>query len=160
MIIHKSGGNVLYLSGTFSDTYDDYESREDVIRPLVRMFRKRRLFREVIDLYQGLTGLEGYAILHAHGGRKRLWKYSDRKRKLPVQNWVNRLDGEYLGLFVAVCNNYNKDIESEKSIVVHLNKNSSFIGVGRGGCLRLFVPGYGYLDNWRKLRGAIDDLKD
>lgn len=87
---------------------------------LDRILRGKQNFKDYIDAYGRIKGLERCALIAAHGGDSNgKWNYTDGKRKkLSVQNLINSLDGKYAALFFFVCNTGALTPKSKKSILV------------------------------------------
>lgn|SRR3989344_888177 len=126
---------------------------------MIEGFTRRRLFREVIDKHGKESGLSGWAMLEADAKRENgEWVYGDGMRRLNVQNWVNKLDGKFVVLYLKICNpKAESTIETEKSVVIHPGRiiNATDLLWGKAD-LRLYLPGEGYLDTYRQLRRYID----
>ncbi len=92
-------------------------------------------------------------VLHAHGGlRDDVWTFADDQDEMPVQDWINQMDGKYDPLLIQACNGEKSEISSKHSVVIHANARIKFFK-GRNGyhripftnSRRLYIPGSGYL---------------
>ena len=164
MKVYYFGKNRWYESQDYHEDEDDPIDWIKVhVDAMIKDFTKRKLFRELLDLYSYKHGLEGYFLLKAHANinsRNKEWYFSDGKRWHRIQNWINRLDGQGLALILISCNPKNNKIHSEKSIVIHANKSINIVDVARNRGMRIYVPGEGYLeDNHYRLKKAIEKLQ-
>jgi len=149
--------NIYYYESTdYHDLFDNPVDLERHLSAMIACFLRRRLFREILHLYAGVTGLSGYVFLHAHAGWKREWIFVDGKRRHGVQDFIDRFDGECLALFLKCCNPWNLEVHSKQSIVVHADSIINLVDIIRGGVMRMYVPGEGYLDSCYQLRRAIN----
>ena len=125
-------------------------------------FTKRHGFRRIIDVYKRTSGLEGYVLLHAHGSRKsQAWSFADGKRRHNMQDFIDRHDGDALAVLLQCCNPHKEEISSEKSLVIHAKHNFTWLDLMRGGHLRMFIPGIGYLEDRKyALTEAIEKLRE
>ena len=110
-------------------------------------------FKEYIDLYGKLNGLERYAFLYAHGSTNKSWIYRDKGKKHLVQDWLNQKDGNYAVLIFGVCNPGSHTPKSKKSILVIPDYNviSRFRAVHfheKEPCFDLIVPGVGEINGY------------
>jgi len=160
---YKFNNITYYLS---KDLFDKDFERDWLKRYMNRQlfhFTKRRAFREILDEYQKLSGLDGYILMHAHGtsNKRRFWSLVDGKRRINVQNWINRHDGEGLAMLLRCCNPRKEEIYSEKSIIIHPKDDINFVDLIRGGHLRIFVPKIGYLQDRKcALTETIEKIKN
>lgn len=96
------------------------------------------------------SGLEGIALLEAHGGWSNgQWLFgADAPLDTPVQNWVDAFDGRYRLLILCCCNPENRGtITAKRSLVIHLRSSLLLENVfNRRSKQRIFIPGYGYYD--------------
>ncbi|HLD42571.1 MAG TPA: hypothetical protein VJB08_01130 [Candidatus Nanoarchaeia archaeon] len=152
-----------YESSDFFDQERGSEDLEVYVGTIVREFTKRRLFREVLEAYSQRTHLTGYILLSAHGletdGSESKWIFFDGKREHIMQNWINKMDGQALALLLDCCNTQDYTIVSEQSVIIHPKDPIGILDLYRGGHLRMYVPGEGYLDTHYQLRKTIDMLK-
>lgn len=89
-------------------------------------------------------------ILCAHAKiRKRQWYFRDTQRGIyqPVQQWIDEHDGKSAVLLLLCCNTLNAEIHAQQSLVIHFNRPASRLDLWHGGCLRLFHPQFGYIEN-------------
>ncbi|MBI4058278.1 hypothetical protein HY408_00755 [Candidatus Gottesmanbacteria bacterium] len=130
---------------------------------LVYMFTKRKLFREMLDVWQSAIGVTGYAILAAHGDFDGQWVYYENDFRMgTVQEWVDKMDGSVAALMVTCCNPEECEIVSRKSLVLHPGRLARSFPemVHTPGLIRLFVPPIGYVENdYKRLRRIINQLK-
>jgi len=79
---------------------------------------KEPKFKDYIELYGRLNGLEKIAIFALHGSSDgREWIYFDNgKHKL--QRWINSKDGKYSALLLHACNSKSHTPKSKKSILI------------------------------------------
>ncbi len=146
--------------------YDDYLLKgkptrrlEQQINEWVNVFTRKTFYKDFLELYSRISGLEGYAILRAHArSNNGSWYYYERRKAIgSVQSWVDKMDGNYLALIFPCCNPKNEDIHSKKSILIYPKKEYSepkALVVG----YKMFVPKHGYM-NYHKLRRLVDRLK-
>lgn len=130
------------------------KSREDaawyVHLLLLGFFRRRKLFPSVIKAHALRKRLASQpALFIAHGCcRKGVWLYKDKDSRLrSVQRWIDRHDGEASALILFCCNAGNLEIRSRRSIIIHLNRAASAWDLFKGGCLRLYHPEFGYIED-------------
>ncbi|MBI4983599.1 hypothetical protein HZC32_03060 [Candidatus Woesearchaeota archaeon] len=111
-------------------------------------FGNRPEYREYIDLYGKIHGLDRYALLAADGDTNGKWVYFDGKKEYAVQSWINKVDGKYSGLLLCVCNPGSHSPKSKKSILVVPDSDIDFTGIyaGRDPIFSLLVPRIGELD--------------
>jgi len=146
-----------YESADYHDLFDNPVDLERHLSAMIACFLRRRLFRETLHLYADVIGLSGYVFLHAHGCRsKREWIFVDGKRRHKVQDFIDRFDGECLAIFLKCCNPWNLEVHSKQSIVVHADRTINIVDIIRGGVMRVYVHGEGYLDSCYQLRRAIN----
>jgi len=135
------------------------------IELLAREFFRRRLFKELVELHAQRNGLEGYAVLEAHAGsigNSRRYYFWDNGWCYPVQDWIDKVDGEFAALLILACGTKRGRVSSQRSVVIHPTTTASgIVAMMRSkACLRLYLPGTGYLgDNPYRLRKAVDSLK-
>lgn len=153
--------NILYYEST--DRFNpDYPIKDlpKHANALIKCFTRRKVYREIIEEYKSRSGLEKYVLLKAHGGRNAPWKFSDRKKRYPVQKFIDRHDEDSLAIFIYCCNPLNQEIHSEHSIVIHPRNNISVKELVRGNIMRMYVPKFGYLDyNYYQISKALKELR-
>ncbi|MDA1196982.1 MAG: hypothetical protein O2779_03400 [Nanoarchaeota archaeon] len=116
---------------------------------LNQFFGNRPEYREYIDLYGNINGLDRYALLVAHGETNGKWAYHDGKKEYTVQSWINRVDGKYSGLLLCVCNPGGHTPKSKRSILVVPDSDIDFRpGAERDPIFSLLVPKVGELDSY------------
>ena len=118
-------------------------------------FIRSKTFREVLSAHHKETGLCGYLLLFAHGevNGNGNWFFHDGERRLLMQNWIDRNDGNCLAMLLSCCNSRDYEVSSKKSIIIH---PACDIELMRPSNLRIFVPGEGYLDKYRQRREYIE----
>jgi hypothetical protein len=130
---------------------------------LIHAFTKRPMVKELIDVWSQVKGLNGYAILEAHGNViGGTWIFGDGQRTMPVQEWINVQDGHYAALMLVACNPDNKGtVTSQHSLILHPDRVLNFPDlVNLRGAMRIFVPGEGYMEkDYRRIRSKIDRLR-
>jgi len=161
----ESDGFTYFVSDDFVDRHSD-DQIVDREGWLEYAFTKRRLYRELIDVWGTLYGLEGCAVLDAHGDTRDTpddqWFYYENNIPInPVQTWVNELDGSYCALMIVACNPDNIEVYSERSLVFYLDRVLIWpLLVGNRGAVRVYVPGEGFLEKeYKKLKKVIDGCK-
>jgi len=161
MRTYEFGKNQFYESAQHHHDWYPREGLERHVSAVIGDFIKRRLFRELLELYGNQNDLEGYILLNAHGVRKsKKWMFADGKKRHSVQKWIDKRDGSCLAMLLCCCNPRNYEIHSEKSVVIHPKDAIGIVKLVRGGHLRMYVPGEGYLeDNHYRLRKAIEKLE-
>ncbi|MBT3405966.1 hypothetical protein HN419_02245 [Candidatus Woesearchaeota archaeon] len=102
-------------------------------------------YREYIDLYGLVHGLEKYALLAAHADTNGEWVYFDEGREHSVQSWVNEVDGNYSGLLLCVCNPGSHTPNSAKSILLVSDSDIDYRTGERDPIFSLLVPEVGEL---------------
>jgi len=123
---------------------------ERYARSIVRDF-KRLPDAKLVGTHQSNTGLEGYILLDAHGTlNERKWMFEDGKRKLIVQNWINKLDGKALALLLYCCNPHYHGITAKKSAVIHATMDVDRSHLARGRGFDVYIPGKGYSWEFRE----------
>lgn len=125
------------------------------------LFRRRKIFEKVVRAYAVSNRLPLRPHLFiAHGATRRgnHWYFGHSNRIATVQSWIDRYDGTAGMLFLYCCNRLNCEIHSSSSLIVHLNRSASRWDLFRGGCLRLYHPEYGYIENnYRRLHAIINE---
>lgn len=123
------------------------------------LFSRRKILPRVIRAHSISQGLSLKPILLiAHGTvRNGRWYFSDsRKRVSLIQRWIDKHDGKTGALLLFSCNPSNLEVRSRFSLVVHLNRVASLLDLFRGGCVRLYHPQLGYIeDNYYRLHSII-----
>lgn len=147
-----------YESADYHALFDNAEDLEQHVSAIIKCFLRRRLFRELLHIYSDATALSGYAFLHAHGRWEREWRFSDGRKRHKVQDFIDRLDGECAAVFLKCCNPWNLEIHSKKSIVVHADRTINIVDIVGGWVMRIYVPGWGYLDSGYELKRAIENF--
>lgn len=134
--------------------YTTGATREDAVWDLQLLLRgfltRRRLWQRLIRIHSLRSRLRCTPlILCAHGKtrRGRWYLRDDNGRYQLLQDWIDEHDGESGSLLLFCCNSLNAEIASRRSLVVHLNRAASRWDLFRGGCLRLFHPEFGYIEN-------------
>ena len=120
-----------------------------------QFFEDREKFKEYIDIYGKIHGLNKYGILLAHGDTNGKWVYFDDEKEPAVQSWINKVDGKYSGLLLCVCNPGSHTPKSKKSILLVPDSDLDFLGgalVGRNAIFSILVPKLGEIDSY-----IIDD---
>jgi len=112
---------------------------------LINFLRDRPKFKEYIDLYGKIHGLDRYAFLAAHGYTNGKWGCFDGKKEYTVQSWIDRVDGRYSGLLLCVCNPGNHTPKSKKSILVIPDRN---VGPAEEAIFSLLDPRLGEVDSY------------
>lgn len=105
-----------------------------------------RYYNQRIRRQKTHHGLEGVAILEAHGGGKDIWLYQDGIYRIPVQDWIDDNDGKYAALLIKACNLRASEVSSKRSLVIHprtIFNEADMLG-GRLR-LRMYTPEKGYL---------------
>lgn len=80
---------------------------------------------------------------------------------MPVQRFVDSLDGKANAILLSFCNPENADVFSRSSLVVHPHSGINRIKLlyGKRYSMRMHVPGVGYVEENRYLlRKTIDAL--
>lgn len=157
-----------YRLHTSDDMMSHYEPRkpwpERRKELLVQVFTRRKMFRELLKVWPVATGLEGYAILDAHGGHiDGQWVYHEGDRILgTIQSWIDSLDGSLAALMILACNPQKDTVTSQSSLVFHSNSAEMLpIMALHSEVISLYVPGVGYVEkDYKKLRRIINRLKD
>ena len=118
--------------------------------------RLRKAHQEIltyVSLYERLTGLKNTAILNAHGqfdGRN--WIYFDGEEQIPIQEWIDCIDGKYSNLAILACCQHERfKLKSKKSLLIVPDREVDTLSVEEGRSLldvlfRLFVPGKGMIN--------------
>lgn len=142
------------------------EGDEEHILPeaanIVQWFIRRPLFQEIIETWAAYHHLSGTALLMAHGtSRHSEWYFSDQGLLFPVQKaFLNQLDGTVNLIVLNTCNPCHDQIFTRKSIVIHSNEKFNLLALMQGKTNPLiFIPGFGYISESRKLRRVIDNIK-
>jgi len=141
----------------------DDEILQDRIETAIRSMFHERLDIGVLSLlesYQESRG--GMAILNAHGHRDphtNEWFFADGDQEIPVQTWVNEMDGKFGVLVLLVCDDHAVEVYPPTT-------HTSIIAVGdgivRSGYLfgfdlhnfQVIHPTYGEIDGY-----TIDDAR-
>ncbi len=144
--------------------------RDDLmhLRWTIHYFLSRRLVRELAEAHSRKNRLEGIMLLRGHGVREsdhyRYWDSWELKSSRLVQEWIDENDGSANLLIISACNPGNYSLSSGKSIVVHPDRNISYLDLlkrDRNKCIRIFVPGIGYVENnYRLLKRTITSLSE
>ncbi len=124
------------------------EKMKKEVNLTIKHFTKRSSFRKILEVWGQVNELEGYVLLHAHGTAKNgKWVFTDGGRGYDIQKWIDQMDGKALAILLQCCNPENCEIHSERSIIIHPKDRMNYIGLIRGGHLRIYVPGEGYLES-------------
>lgn len=152
--------NQLYLADNSHYTEDSLDFLEGHSDAIIRFFTRRKMFYNLLGLYGHKHDLEGYILLNAHGGvRHSRWVFLDGKEVYNVQDWIDQIDGSALAILLDLCNPQNHHVHSKKSVIMHPTSNVNLQDIIKGGCMRIYIPGEGYLeDNYYKLKKTIDKL--
>jgi hypothetical protein len=127
---------------------------------LERIFRSRNSFKEYIQIYGNLNGLDRIAVLSAHGCEKNgKWVYRENKRMHSVQSWIERFDGKYAACGLLVCSPGNFPLYSKKSLLLIPDRDLSIIDQSDDCLYTLSVPGIGELDSV-SIGYQLSDLKE
>lgn len=90
---------------------------------------------------------KGFSLLIAHGSGRDEWNFWDGENKIPVQEWVDQVDGKHRAVFIHCCNPNNLEIKSGASVIVHPRGVVSPARVNLGLVnLRVYRPQVGYLN--------------
>lgn len=119
--------------------------------------------KEIFSLYGKLNGLQGEAFLDAHGDSTRQWwVYKNGKSERHVQGWIDRNDGKYSALIIAVCNPGEFKPVSRKSLLFYglgdIIARRRQIWKPRRFTLELAFPGRGTFSDYT-LDSLLADLK-
>jgi len=151
---HISGKNALYYSDEIAEAQKD-EDKMDFDPGLgleeILEFFDDPLKNEIIELNAKLHGLEGTAVLNAHGGDDNgKWVYQDgHENYFSVQKWVNELDGRYALLCLCCCNPGHNEIHSRKSAVLVANNDLDMLFKDSGRFqVELYLPKRGYITDY------------
>ncbi len=142
-------GDLYFGDHEIGESLEDTSDAQDFLdNKLNQFFGNRPEYREYIDLYGKIHGLDRYALLAAHADTNGRWVYFDAEREYAVQSWINKVDGKYSGLLLCVCNPGSHTPKSKKSILVVPDSDIDFRGVGRDPIFSLLVPKVGELDSY------------
>ncbi len=151
----RSGKTTYY----YCDDDHDFQKQnfDTYVRWLTYDFTKRKTFKRLLDAYGRLTGIDGYALIEAHGSSHNgIWTFDDGSR---IQELLDEVDGKYMGVFLCVCNPDNSCIETEKSAVIHPAGNINRLGLMRWAPLRFYLPGEGYIEKrYERIRKALERM--
>ena len=145
--------DLFYSTDIKSDfNLNDEKSLEYYISVIMQKFLERNyLYRELINLNSIRRGLESRkAILDAHGeSEDNVWMYRVGDKVIPVQNWINRMDGKYTTLVLHCCNVGSYSIYSKKSAILVPDNTYSEMLCNIGECnIELYIPGKGYISSY------------
>ena len=122
-------------------------------------FARRRLWRTVVRTHSRRNRLpRNPVVLSAHGEtRDGRWYFQDsHSRSQLLQDWIDEHDGESGSLLLFCCNYLNCMITAQRSLILHLNRSASRWDLFRGGCVRLFHPRFGYIeDNYYRMHQLL-----
>ncbi len=106
--------------------------------------------KELVSLYTKKIDLDRKAILLAHGSYDHhRWMYSSGEHQIPVQRWINHIDGKYGILILECCNPYGLEIHSNISAILVPNAVYSGALQNLGDVqVELFIPKIGYIDSY------------
>jgi hypothetical protein len=130
---------------------------------LDQFFGNAHEYRAYIDLYGRVHGLEKYALLAAHGDTNGEWVYLDGGKEHAVQSWINKVDGDYSGLLLCVCNPGSHTPNSAKSILLVPDSDIDYRTGERDPIFSLLVPKVGELYSYtvgyelEQLRKQLDE---
>ena len=123
------------------------------------LFKDTPKFKEYLDNYGNINGLNKYALLCIHGASNNGWFYIDGNKSYSMQSWIDWADGEYSALVLAVCNSGAYTPKSKKSILFVPDK---IIYGGKGledsPVFSLIVPGIGEIDSYT-IDYELEELK-
>ncbi len=167
----RKAGNLEVISGLNFDIHisrhwhsenDDAFATERQIRAHTEIYFRRPLFRKLLRTNEFRMVSQKIIVLKVHGSKgrdpERYW-YNDGRADRLIQNWINKYDGKAVALVIMACNPNNLEITSKKSLVLHPSRNVRFTDLWRAGAIRMFVPGFGYVDrDYRLLYKAIREL--
>ena len=105
-------------------------------------------YKEYIDLYGKIHGLDRYALLAAHGDTNDKWVYFDGEKEYAVQSWINKFDGKYSALLLCVCNPGNHTPKYKKFIIVVPDGIVNFSGAVRATIFDMLVPKIGEVTSY------------
>lgn len=164
MKTYRFGKDRLSVSCDFKEEVPENEAEEYLQYLMIWKFTRRLLIRTLLFDYGRLHKLEGYAVLMAHGeSRQENWVFYDNQntgKPFSVQNWIDRKDGRFLGIFLYCCNERGHTISSDNSIVIHARDKITLDDLSRGNHIQIYVPEYGYIGgNYRKLNQAIAETR-
>ena len=119
------------------------------------------MVRELIYLWAKKLGQEKVLILEAHANAEHgEWIFEDNKSIYSMQKWIDFMDGSFAAIMLMACNPSNTAVTSKSSILIHLFEARSLPIALNPGSMRLFIPGFGYVDrDYKKLRRIINKLK-
>jgi len=143
-------GDLYFGNHEIGESLEDIDDAQDFLdTKLDQFFGNRPEYREYIDLYGKIHGLDRYALLAAHADTNGKWVYFDGEREYAVQSWINEVDGKYSGLLLCVCNPRSHIPKSKKSILVVPDSDIDFRPWSeRDPIFSLLVPKVGELDSY------------
>ena len=119
---------------------------------ILRAVTRTRRVKDLIAEHRDRTGLSGFAILDAHGTvNKWPWLFVDGNREISVQNWINRMDGDFLGIVIGCCFPYKTvrkgeiGVSSRSSMVIHPRGFASLRDLSLLRNLYIYIPDEGYI---------------
>jgi len=125
------------------------------------MFNQRKLFKEYLQLYSQLRGIEKQALLIAHGESNPKWTYSDPEPK-NLQNWISRKEKNYGAILLCVCNPGNHTPKSKQAALYFADGNVGFsLKTDRRideTTFNLFVPNKEIIDSYT-IDSELEELK-
>jgi len=112
-------------------------------------------FKELARLNAQLYNLpERIALVEAHGSLsddEKRWKFASQDKHFLVQTLVNKLDEHYSSIWLVICNEGQKPINSQKSAAFIYNSNvPAGTGIRKNSLvnLELYLPKIGYIDTY------------
>ncbi len=148
----KYDGNLIQVSYKVYKEYNLNGNLRNHAEKILSAVTRTKIVRDLIAEYHERTGLSGFAILDAHGTvNKWPWFWKDGKRDLSVQNWINRMDGDFLGIVIGCCFPYKNVRDSENgifsrsSIVIHPKGFANLRDLSLLRKLNIYIPGRGYV---------------
>lgn len=106
--------------------------------------------KELVEDYTKLKRLNKKILLSAHGNVVRdNWVYFDNGKPQSIQKFIDKYDGKYGEIYLAVCNPEHKEVHSKKSVLFVPSGDYSKINLIRGQIqVEVFIPEFGYINNY------------
>jgi hypothetical protein len=162
LLTHTIDDTDLFCSRELTEGDQKELSLELIAQNAIQFFLERNpKHNEMVKLYSQMNNLKRNAILAAHGDDERnTWLYyTGENGGIPVQKWINKMDGKYAVLMLYCCNPGAHTIYSKKSAVLASNSVYSPMKQMSGKLqIELFLPPLGYVDSYT-IDYALDNMR-
>lgn len=142
----------LDLHDADSDGEEELHAVEQEARKQCKQFFRRPAYSQLFHLNSFRLINEKIVILKSHGKvSSSIYVFNDGNQVRPVQEWIDEHDGRANTLILMVCSDPTAKIESKQSLVIHPFGSVSDMKLSQRLRVRMFVPGFGYVEDSRSL---------